>query len=313
VSFALARGETLGIVGESGSGKTLTARAVVRLLPPGACVTAGRIVFDGVDVTAASGSVLRQVRGAGIGFVFQEPSAALSPVYTVGDQVREVLLAHGRFARDEIERRVAEVLADVGIPDAARRARDYPHQLSGGLRQRALLAIALAGRPRLLVADEPTTALDALRQADILDLLTDLRRQHGLSVLLVTHDLGVVARSTDRVAVMYAGRIVEEAQTARLLAAPRHPYTRGLLASLPGGAPGTRLATVAASARPATAPVPNPCGCDFAPCCPVRADRCWSQAPARDASGDHVVHCHLPWEEVTTASAALAGAGVPAG
>jgi peptide/nickel transport system ATP-binding protein/oligopeptide transport system ATP-binding protein len=290
VSFTIDRGETLGLVGESGSGKSLTARALVRLLPRGACLSGGKIAFEGLDIATAPEADLRRLRGGRIGFVFQEPAAALSPVYTIGEQVAEAVLAHEDIARREATVRASELLAEVGMPDPARRARAYPHQLSGGLRQRAMLAIALACRPSLLIADEPTTALDATLQADILVLLRELRDRRGLALLLVTHDLGVLAQMADRVAVMYAGRLVEEAPVASLFAGACHPYTRGLLAAIPGGTPGSRLPAI-----PGTPPLPGveEPGCAFAPRCPMRFDLCGTPPPRRSVVPYHSVRCYL--------------------
>jgi oligopeptide/dipeptide ABC transporter ATP-binding protein len=234
VRFDVAAGEAVGLVGESGSGKTITALALVGLLPAAMHVTGGAAHFQDRDLLALRGEDLRAVRGAGIGFVFQEPASALSPVFTIGDQVAEALVVHGRASWPEARRQAIALLDAARIPDAARRAREYPHQLSGGLRQRAMIAIALACDPPLLVADEPTTALDPTVQAEVLDLLDELREQRGLGLLLVTHDLGIVASRTHRVAVMYAGRIVEQAPVAAIFAKPCHPYTRALLAAAPG-------------------------------------------------------------------------------
>ena len=237
VSLAVARGEIVGLVGESGSGKTLTALAVLGLLPPPGRVTAGRVLLNGpggrTDLLTLSPGELRQVRGARIGMVFQEPAAAFDPVYTIGFQIAEAVGAHRRISRRAARDEAVRLLDRVALPDARRRLGDYPHQLSGGQRQRAMIAMALAGAPDLLLADEPTTALDVTLQAQILELLEDLRADLGLSVLLITHDLGVVAETCDRVVVMRAGRVVEEAEVEALFRAPVHPYTRELLAALP--------------------------------------------------------------------------------
>ena len=306
-SFVIRRGETLALVGESGSGKSLTALSVVQLLPRGVRFESGRITFDGIDVATAAESTRRHLRGARIGFVFQEPTAALSPVYTIGAQVSEILTAHRVAAGPAADARTLALLADVGMPDPQAQARAYPHQLSGGLRQRAMLAIALACRPALLIADEPTTALDATLQAEILSLLQHLRQQFGLSLLLITHDLGVVASIADRVAVMYAGHIVEEAPVAALLAMPRHPYTRALLASIPGGRPHTRLSTLDGT-PPAPGEAASPC--PFAARCPSRTDVCETQPPPRDVGAQHWVLCHLPaaGDDPTSPTAGVAAA-----
>jgi oligopeptide/dipeptide ABC transporter ATP-binding protein len=297
VSFTISQGETLGIVGESGCGKSVTALSIVRLLQPPGRIASGRIVFDGRDLLSLDEEDIRSVRGAGIGFIFQEPGAALSPVYTIGDQIAEAMVVHGQAGWPEARRRAVDLLDAVRVPDAAGRARDYPHQLSGGLRQRVMIAIALACGPQLVIADEPTTALDATIQAGILELLRDLRDRRHLALLLITHDFGVVAQEADTVAVMYAGRIVERGRTLDVLRAPRHPYTQGLLSSIPG-----RGAATSARLRAINGVVPSPghipAGCAFEPRCPVRMARCRSEMPPASAvSGPgevpHAVHCHL--------------------
>jgi ABC-type dipeptide/oligopeptide/nickel transport system ATPase component len=229
VSFSIERGQALGLVGESGSGKTLSALAVVRLLPPPARIAGGEIEFDGRDLLAATPRDLQQIRGCQIGFVFQEPAAALNPVYTIGFQLRETLAVHGIARGRAARHRAIELLALAGIGDPTRRALEYPHQLSGGLKQRAMIALAIAAEPTLLIADEPTTALDATLQAELIELLRRMRNDLKLSLLLITHDLAAVATLVDRVAVMNAGRIVEEAPTETLFRAPVHPYTRHLV------------------------------------------------------------------------------------
>jgi oligopeptide/dipeptide ABC transporter ATP-binding protein len=294
-------GEAVGLVGESGSGKTLTALALVGLLPPAMQLTGGTALFRGRDLLRLGGEEMRAVRGAGIGFVFQEPASALSPVFTIGDQVAEALVVHGRASWPEARRRAVALLDAVRIPDAARRARDYPHHLSGGLRQRAMLAVALACDPSLLVADEPTTALDPTVQAEVLDLLDTLRDTRRLGVLLVSHDLAVVASRTHRVAVMYAGRIVEQAPVGELFASPRHPYTRALLAAAPGSAPlKRRLPTIDGTVPPLTEMPP---GCAFEPRCAARVDACRLAPPAIVRVGiDHDVACVLAREGVAGAA-----------
>ena len=276
VSFHVDAGETLCLVGESGSGKSVTAMSILRLVQPPGRIAGGRILFKGRDLLALDEREMQAVRGAGIGLVFQEPMTALNPVFSIGDQIEETLavhgLARGRAARD----RAVELLDAVSIPAAARRVHDYPHQLSGGLRQRALIALALAGSPSLLIADEPTTALDVTIQAQILDLLRSLQERFRLGLLLITHDLGVVAEMADRVAVMYAGRIVEHADAPDLFHDPRHPYTKGLLASIPGTTRGTRLQAI-----PGTVPSLGafPSGCPFHPRCSFRFDPCDKAVP----------------------------------
>ena len=234
VTFAIGAGETLGLVGESGSGKSVTAFAILRLLQPPGRITAGRVLFQGRDLVALPEREMRQVRGAGISLIFQEPMTALNPVMRVGDQIAEALTVHGRATRHDARARAVELLEAVRIPGAAARVRDYPHQLSGGMRQRVMIAIALACRPPLVIADEPTTALDVTIQAQVLDLLRDLKARFGLALLLITHDFGVIAEMADRVAVMYRGRLVEEGPVRRILRAPRHDYTKMLLAAVPG-------------------------------------------------------------------------------
>ncbi|MBP8273863.1 MAG: ABC transporter ATP-binding protein [Acidobacteria bacterium] len=294
VSFTVGRGETVGLVGESGSGKSVTALSIIRLVQPPGRTTAGRIMFEGRDLATLDERAMRQVRGRRIGFVFQEPMIALNPVYTIGFQIRETLEVHGLARGAAARRRAVELLDAVRVPDPARRADDYPHQLSGGLRQRAMIALALTAEPSLVIADEPTTALDVTVQAEILDLLRDMRRQFSLSLLLITHDLGVVAEMTDRVAVMYGGRVVERATTAELFSSPGHPYTQGLLACLPERAAGGRLTAI-----PGTVPPLGqwPTGCAFAPRCAHREPRCEAAVPAlTPLSAAHAVRCVLATE-----------------
>jgi peptide/nickel transport system ATP-binding protein len=234
VSLQLSPGETLGVVGESGSGKSVTAFSILRLVQSPGQITAGSIVFEGRDLLALSEREMREIRGARISLIFQEPMTALNPVMRVGDQIAEALTVHALASRPEARRRAIELLDAVRIPDAARRARDYPHQLSGGMRQRVMIAIALACRPPLIIADEPTTALDVTIQAQVLDLLRELKAQFNLALLLITHDFGVVAEMADRVAVMYRGRVVEEGSVRQILRAPVNEYTQNLLAAVPG-------------------------------------------------------------------------------
>jgi oligopeptide/dipeptide ABC transporter ATP-binding protein len=291
VSFEVRRGETLGLVGESGCGKSVTAFAIMRLVPPPGRVARGAIVFKGRDLMALGERAMEKVRGAEIALVLQEPMTALNPVFTIGDQIAETLIVHGCAVGAGARARAVELLASVRIPQPELRARDYPHQLSGGLRQRALIAMALACRPSLVIADEPTTALDVTIQAQIMDLLLDMKRAFDLSLLLITHDLGVVAAAADRVAVMYAGRIVETGPTREIFHAPLHPYTRGLLASIPGRTPGRRLRAIDGTVPSLTA---LPAGCAFAPRCPDRMERCASAPPAPVHAGpDREVRCYL--------------------
>ena len=234
VSFSVRKGATLSLVGESGCGKSVTALSILRLVDPAAGkIVAGSIRFAGRELLALPESELRTLRGGRIGMIFQEPATCLNPVQSVGAQIAEAIRLHGRLSRRAIRARVVELLSETRIPEPARRAKQFPHELSGGMKQRVMIAMALAGRPDLLIADEPTTALDVTVQADVLRLLRRLQRERGLAILLITHDLGVVARMAHHVAVMYAGRVVETASVERLFASPKHPYTRGLLRSLP--------------------------------------------------------------------------------
>ncbi|MEO7137660.1 MAG: ABC transporter ATP-binding protein, partial [Gemmatimonadales bacterium] len=234
VSFSLERGEMLALVGESGCGKSLTSLALLQLIPPPGRIESGSLIRLGdTDVLALKGEALRRIRGRRIGMIFQDPMTSLNPVFTVGAQIIEGIRAHFKVTSDEARQRALLLLQEVGIPDPVQRLKAYPHQLSGGMRQRVMIAIALAAEPEILVADEPTTALDVTVQAQILEVLDSLRARRGMAVLLITHDLGIVAGRADRVAVMYAGQIVEEAKTPRLFANPSHPYTQGLFASVP--------------------------------------------------------------------------------
>jgi len=283
VSFHIAKGETLGLVGESGCGKSVTSLSILRLIPdpPGRIERGSSIRFRGRELLDLSESEMRAVRGNDIAMVFQEPMTSLNPVYTVGEQVAEAVRLHRRLPRPVAWQRAVEMLALVGLPAPADRAHAYPHQLSGGQRQRVMIAMALACDPELLIADEPTTALDATIQAQILELLRDLRQRLGMALLLITHDLGVVAEVCDRVAVMYAGRIVEDGPVRRIFDDPRHPYTQGLLRAVPRiGAPAERLAVIPGQVPAATA---WPAGCRFHPRCPHAWDPCRSSEPDRIA------------------------------
>jgi len=291
ISFQINAGETLGLVGESGSGKSVTALSIMRLVQPTGRIAGGRILFRGRDLLALPPREIQSVRGAEIALIFQEPMTALNPVFTVGNQIAETLIVHRRATKREAKTRAIELLQAVRIPDAAARVDDYPHQLSGGMRQRVLIAMALACKPSLVIADEPTTALDVTIQAQVLDLLREMKAAFHLSLLLITHDLGVVAETADRVAVMYAGRIVETGPARAIFRNPQHPYTRGLLASIPGGTPGRRLRAIDGSVPLLDALPP---GCAFNPRCPDRFDPCTSQPPPEYAVGsDHAVRCYL--------------------
>jgi peptide/nickel transport system ATP-binding protein len=292
VSFTLDRGRTLALVGESGCGKSLTSLALLRLIPsPGRIEDGSTIRLGDTDVLSLRGEALRKIRGRRIGMVFQDPMTSLNPVFTVGDQIAEGVRAHFDVSRAEARRRALRLLQEVGIPDPAARLDAYPHQLSGGMRQRVMIAIALSAEPEILVADEPTTALDVTVQAQILEVLDRLRDSHGMAVLLITHDLGIVAGRADRVAVMYAGQIVEEAPTASLFARPSHPYTQGLFASIPRiTGPVERLSPIGGSVPP---PGAWPSGCRFLPRCPKAFEKSETMPPLLPVGPDHRMRCWL--------------------
>jgi len=293
VSFNVERGSTLALVGESGSGKSVTSLSIMRLIRPPGRITAGEIVFDGADLMKFNDAQMRRIRGRDVAMIFQDPMTSLNPVYTVGDQISEGIQLHERLPRRQAWSRTIEMMTKVRIPDAAKRASDYPHQLSGGMRQRVMIAMALSCKPKLLIADEPTTALDVTIQAEILDLLQILRADFDLSMLLITHDLGVVAETADRVAVMYAGRIVEDAPVDEIFHGPRHPYTEGLIRSVPkpssDGLKVRRLKTIEGT-------VPNllhlPSGCTFAPRCEYLIDECTVKPiPLLQVNRGHEARC----------------------
>jgi oligopeptide/dipeptide ABC transporter ATP-binding protein len=291
VDLAVRRGEVLALVGESGCGKSMTALSVMRLVPRPGRVTSGSVRLDGRELLDLSVGEMRQVRGGEIAMIFQEPMTSLNPVLRVGDQVVEAIRLHDRTSRADARERCRALFAQVGIPDPAARVDAYPHQLSGGLKQRVMIAMALSTRPRLLIADEPTTALDVTIQAQIVRLLRDLQARLSMSILLITHDLGIVNELADRVAVMYAGRIVETGPREAIFARARHPYTRGLLRSMPAIAPrGERLPEI-----PGVVPSPGewPPGCRFSSRCPEVFDRCRAVVPSETAlGGEHGAFCH---------------------
>ena len=313
VSFSVPRGTTLGVVGESGCGKSVTALSIMRLVasPPGR-IAGGSIRYAGKDLLALPEKDMRAIRGDRIGMIFQEPMTSLNPVFTVGDQVAEAVRLHQGKSRQEARQVAIAMLAKVGIPAPEHRVDDYPHQLSGGMRQRVMIAMALSCKPDLLIADEPTTALDVTIQAQILELLRGLQTELGMSILLITHDLGVVAETCAEVIVMYAGRIVEQAPTAALFARPRHHYTAGLLRSVPSYHPAGRAAAPAGASAPARARLTEiagmvpplhalPKGCKFVDRCGAAIERCHTEEPALVTIGDHAgaphrVRCHLPVE-----------------
>jgi peptide/nickel transport system ATP-binding protein len=291
ISFEIRAGETLGLVGESGSGKSVTALSIMRLVQAPGRIARGRLLFKDRDLLALDEKAMCAVRGAEIALVFQEPMTALNPVFRIGAQIAEALTVHGRASRRDARAKATALLASVRIPNPEARVDDYPHQLSGGMRQRVMIAIALACQPSLVIADEPTTALDVTIQAEILQLLRDMRSALGLSLLLITHDLGIVAETADRVAVMYAGRIVETGPVRDVLRNPQHPYTRGLLASIPGGRPGERLHAIE-GAVPMLGALPP--GCAFNPRCPDRFAPCTTEPPPDYAAGpEQTAKCYL--------------------
>jgi len=295
VSFRLDRGKTLAIVGESGCGKSLTSLALLRLIPPPGRIDEGsRIRLEDTDLLALKSEDLRQVRGRRIGMIFQDPMTSLNPVFTVGNQIAEGILAHLPVSKTQARDRALQLLQEVGMPDAPARLDAYPHQLSGGMRQRVMIAIALAAEPDILVADEPTTALDVTVQAQILEVLDQLRARRGMAVLLITHDLGIVAGRADRVAVMYAGQFVEEASTSDLFALPSHPYTQGLFASVPRiSGPVQRLAPIPGTVPPAAA---WPSGCRFRPRCPKAFEKSHTEPPMLPVGPGHTMRCWLAEE-----------------
>jgi len=292
VSFDLARGETLGIVGESGCGKSVTALSILRLIPPETGrIAAGSIKFEGEELTTLSEEAMKRLRGHRISMIFQEPMTSLNPVLTVGTQIAENVTRHMGVSKKAARERAYEMLDLVRIADARRRLDEYPHQLSGGMRQRVMIAMALSCDPQVLIADEPTTALDVTIQAQILDLMLDLKEKTGTAIVLITHDLGVVAETTQRVVVMYAGRKVEEAPVEALFDNPLHPYTRGLMAAIPRlDVDAPRLQEIPGMVPLLTRPI---VGCAFAARCPIATERCRTEAPPMVDVGNHTALC---WE-----------------
>jgi len=292
LSLTLMRDETLALVGESGCGKSVTALSVMGLVqPPFGRVAAGRIVLDGQDIAGLSERQLEAVRGDRMAMIFQEPMTSLNPVMTVGDQVAEALRIHRGLDRKAALERARALFEEVKIPSAAQRLSEYPHQFSGGMRQRVMIAIALACEPAVLLADEPTTALDVTIQAQVLGLLADLRAKHGMAVLFITHNLGVVAQIADRVAVMYAGEIVEQGPVEAIFANPQHPYTRALFSAIPRlDAAGQSLSAIPGRVPPLDA---MPAGCRFAPRCPLRRAGCEQEQVLAEVSSGHAARCHV--------------------
>jgi len=292
LSLRLRKGRVLGLVGESGCGKTVTALSILNLVPYPGKIVSGKIFFEGADVLTLSPEEMRAIRGARISMIFQEPMTALNPVFTVGNQIAEVLTTHRHATKQEALDAAIELLRSVGIPSPEKRVHEYPHQLSGGMRQRVMIAMAIACKPSLILADEPTTALDVTIQAHILELLGTIQAEMGMAMVLVTHDLGLIAERAHEVAVMYAGRIVEQAETKELFANPQHPYTRGLMASIPkpGEEGRRRLRTI-----PGTVPRLHdlPKGCTFATRCDIKTGKCETEPELVEVKPGHLVRC---WE-----------------
>jgi peptide/nickel transport system ATP-binding protein len=305
VSFEVRRGETLAIVGESGCGKSVSALSIMRLVPdPPGRIVGGRVLLEGTDLLGLDEARMRDIRGNRISMIFQEPMTSLNPVMRIGDQITEAVRLHRTMSAKAAWDQAVDMLRLVRIPEPARRAREYPHQLSGGMRQRAMIAMALACRPALLIADEPTTALDVTIQAQILALILDLQKELGMGLILITHDLGVVAQTAQRVIVMYAGKKVEEADVEALFTDPRHPYTRGLMASIPVVPNSGRKAQARLAEIPGTVPALTrlPAGCAFAPRCALAVERCRNDTPPlQDWGNGHWAAC---WRAAETADAA---------
>ena len=286
VNYSIKPGETLGVVGESGCGKSVTAMSVMRLIPmPPGEIVSGKILFQGRNLLELSEAEMRKIRGNEISVIFQEPMTSLNPVFKVGQQIGEALILHQKLTKLEAREKTIELLRKVGIPDPAKRVDEYPHQMSGGMKQRVMIAMALACQPKLLLADEPTTALDVTIQAQILDLLKELQESEGMAILMITHDLGVIAECADHVAVMYAGKVVEFAPVVDLFENPKHPYTVGLFRSLPRV--GEEKETLEVIRGNVPNPLEFPSGCKFWPRCPHATDRCKSEEPVLESVGEH--------------------------
>jgi oligopeptide/dipeptide ABC transporter ATP-binding protein len=292
LSLRLRKGRVLGLVGESGCGKTVTALSILNLVPYPGKIMSGKIYFEGQNLLDLSGEEMRAIRGAKISMIFQEPMTALNPVFTVGNQIAEVLTSHQVITKQQARNAAIELLRSVGIPSPEKRVDEYPHQLSGGMRQRVMIAMAIACKPALILADEPTTALDVTIQAHILELLGNIQADMGMAMILVTHDLGLIAERAHEVAVMYAGRIVEQAGTGELFANPQHPYTRGLMASIPKpGEEGRRRLRTIPGSVPRLHDLPK--GCTFSPRCDMKTGKCESEPELVEVKPGHLVRC---WE-----------------
>ena len=291
LSFEISPGEVLGVVGESGAGKSLTGMAIIGLLDPPGRIAAGEIRLEGQRIDSLPAEAMRRIRGKRIGAIFQDPLTSLNPLFTVGEQLIETIRVHLELDEGQARRRAIELLAEVGIPAPEVRIDSYPHHFSGGMRQRVVIALALCARPRLIVADEPTTALDVSIQAQIIELLKKLARENGAAIMLITHDMGVIAETADRVAVMYAGRLAEIGPVKEIIHAPRHPYTSGLMRSIPKLGDTRHALAQIDGAMPRLTAIPQ--GCAFNPRCPQRFDRCIAERPSPMPAGANQVACWL--------------------